>query len=150
MYDVDMKSWAMSSSNKYNLRKAIGGVVDSFIRIRNFEMTYRGEIDTWDYQWIYARLINRMLIIIPSYNMVSNIGFTGAATHTNISGSKVDNLERYEMSLDYRHPQSFIPSYDFERKITVQKRGMFGCSPIYCIRKILSRFMLLIKGWLYG
>jgi hypothetical protein len=46
------------------------------------EHTYKGLIDTWDYQWLYTRWLQSDLSIIPNSNLVSNIGFCSDATHT--------------------------------------------------------------------
>ena len=40
-----------------------------------FELTARGELDTWDIQWIYAFLMNDGLAILPNGNFIQNIGF---------------------------------------------------------------------------
>jgi hypothetical protein len=40
------------------------------------------EIDTWDYQWLYACWSQSGLSIVPSRNLVTNIGFGPDATHT--------------------------------------------------------------------
>lgn len=40
-----------------------------------FELTARGELDTWDIQWIYAFLMNNGLAILPDGNFIANIGF---------------------------------------------------------------------------
>jgi hypothetical protein len=49
---------------------------------RFFESTYRGEIDTWDYQWTFSCWMQSGLSVIPVKNLVSNIGFGANATHT--------------------------------------------------------------------
>lgn len=49
---------------------------------RCFDAVYRGEIDTWDYQWNYCCWINSGLAITPEVNLISNIGFGINATHT--------------------------------------------------------------------
>jgi hypothetical protein len=57
----------------------------------NQELTYwenaftavkRGDIDTWDIQWVHAVWKNEGLAILPNVNLVSNIGFGEYATHT--------------------------------------------------------------------
>jgi hypothetical protein len=40
-----------------------------------FELTGRGELDTWDIQWIYAFLMNDGLSILPNGSFIENIGF---------------------------------------------------------------------------
>jgi len=47
-----------------------------------FERVYKGEIDTWDYQWLFACWIQNGHNILPNVNLVSNIGFNMEATHT--------------------------------------------------------------------
>jgi hypothetical protein len=47
-----------------------------------FDMLYAGKIDTWDGQWVYAIYKERGLTILPSVNLVTNLGFDQNATHT--------------------------------------------------------------------
>jgi hypothetical protein len=56
-----------------------------------FEQVYSGAIDTWDYQWLYACWTQNALSILPSSNLVSNIGFRSDATHT-YGGSPIADL----------------------------------------------------------
>jgi len=37
---------------------------------------------TWDIQWLFSCWVNKGLSIYPTKNMVLNIGFDSAATHT--------------------------------------------------------------------
>jgi hypothetical protein len=50
--------------------------------IRAYEGILNGASDAWDYQWHFARLVNNGLSIMPSVNLVENIGFDENATHT--------------------------------------------------------------------
>ena len=47
-----------------------------------FDGVYKGNIDTWDYQFEFACIVNNGLSIIPNRNLVSNIGFGADATRT--------------------------------------------------------------------
>jgi hypothetical protein len=40
------------------------------------------EVDTWDYQWLYTIWQNKGICIVPNANLVTNIGFGVAGTHT--------------------------------------------------------------------
>jgi len=145
-YDVNMRDWSKISNEKYNLRKIIGSYIDYKIRYRNFQLTYEGHIDTWDYQWIFARLMNRMLIIIPRVNLVTNIGFSKDATHTNSENSRTSELKRFDIDRNYIHPQGIFPRYDFEKKVRSKKRGAFGCSLSYCLPRILRKIFFWRKN----
>jgi hypothetical protein len=47
-----------------------------------FDSQHAGRINTWDYQWLFARLVQNGLTISPIVNMVVNLGFRGDGTHT--------------------------------------------------------------------
>ncbi|MEM9474852.1 MAG: glycosyltransferase family 2 protein [Pseudomonadota bacterium] len=82
MYDRELLSWP--KTDKRNLLKAIhpSNVAARIVWRRIFETTYRGYVDTWDFQWIYSCWKEGGLTVAPSQNLVSNIGFSADATHT--------------------------------------------------------------------
>ncbi|MFN0291789.1 nucleotide-diphospho-sugar transferase [Pedobacter helvus] len=79
-YDVEMKTFKdfkeadLENSPTHSLHKATW--------YRNLENTYKGQINTWDYQYAYSNLINNYLSIMPNQNLIKNIGFGEDATHT--------------------------------------------------------------------
>lgn len=79
-YDPQMKKWG-NSQIRESIKKLIPKEQYSS-REYHFEKTYQGEIDTWDYQWSFTRLSHAGLSIIPSKNLIANIGFRSDATHT--------------------------------------------------------------------
>ena len=50
--------------------------------IHCFYSVWCGKLDTWDYQWWFSVRVNNGLSILPSINLIENIGFTEDATHT--------------------------------------------------------------------
>lgn len=52
------------------------------IRLKSIKKTLEGTIDTWDYIWQMALLINKGVCAYPSVNLVRNLGFGKDATHT--------------------------------------------------------------------
>lgn len=50
--------------------------------INNFIKTKDREINTWDYIWTYSIWNENGLAILPSVNLVQNIGFDSRSTHT--------------------------------------------------------------------
>jgi hypothetical protein len=50
--------------------------------MKNFSATYERKIDTWDYIWVYTIMKTNGLSIMPNTNLISNIGFGSAGTHT--------------------------------------------------------------------
>lgn len=47
-----------------------------------FEKLYKNKVDTWDGQLVYSIFDHGGISIIPSVNLVTNIGFSSNATHT--------------------------------------------------------------------
>lgn len=39
-------------------------------------------LDAWDYQWLFNRIANKALSVVPRQNLIKNIGFGEDATHT--------------------------------------------------------------------
>jgi hypothetical protein len=68
-----------------------------------FDRVYNGEIDTWDYQWGFANMVEGRLSVVPNVNLVSNIGFGPDATHT-IRDAPSANLPTEAMTFPLRHP----------------------------------------------
>ena len=71
----------------------------------NFDRIYKSEIDTWDYQFVFSVWLQNMLTVIPSKNLISNIGFGPEATHTFDSSSKFSNIASAEMDFPLVHPE---------------------------------------------
>lgn len=58
--------------------------------------------DVWDYQWQYACWKNNSLSILPSVNLIKNIGFGINATHTKRNTLNLQRLAR-EISFPIQH-----------------------------------------------
>ena len=136
-YDVDMELWP-SIRGSGSLETLIPNQRECEIRKIEFEKTYNSEIDTWDYQWAFARLINQMQIILPCKNLVSNIGFDRLATHTKDLSSSLCNIPAYPMEFPLRHPSVLAPSDDFEEKVFKKMHRRTICQKIVSPLTILK------------
>lgn len=88
-YDVEMKKFPeFKQQNKMD--KICGDARAGDYLLRTFERTYKGEIDTWDYQWLFAIWMQDGYGIIPNINLISNIGFREDGTHTRQEGLLAD------------------------------------------------------------
>ena len=72
-----------------------------------FGRTHAGLIDTWDYQWQFAVLTQNGLVILPNRNLVSNLGFGPAATHTT-SPSPRSEMPTFDIG-SLQHPDIVAP-----------------------------------------
>lgn len=101
MYDIEMKYWPeLGHSSRFsqahqNLKR------HKFIQ---YQQTFEGKIDTWDYQWEGSMLNNGLSCIIPARNLIQNIGFGMDATHTFEKNEKEYNSLHYAFNFPLIHP----------------------------------------------
>lgn len=109
-YDVQMKSWPAVRTDThlalYDSRR------ERRWRLSVFDKTYRNEIDTWDYQWAFAKMINSGLSVIPHRSLVANIGFGPDATHT--TEVREAPMPIFEMPFPLIHPQCIVRDHAFD------------------------------------
>lgn len=105
-----------------------------------FERIYNGEIDTWDYQWAFANWAMGRVNILPSVNLISNIGFGADATHTTAS-SPLANLPTQPMPFPLVHPEIRARNREADR---YSDRRCFR-TPL--IPRVYRRLAERIKRW---
>jgi hypothetical protein len=113
-YDVNMTNFSKLSRDKPFI-EAMKNLPGWKFRWKAFNSTFNGRIDTWDYQWIWARFVNRGLVVVPKYNLVENVGEGLDATNT--VGQVGYRVQTYEGKSFSRLPLHFHPDKNFERMI---------------------------------
>jgi hypothetical protein len=104
------KRWKFYDVELNNIKDSgfIKSTFSSKLAIRYWNYIYKKvkakKIDTWDYQWTFTIWLNNGLAILPSVNMITNIGFGDDATHTK-SDEKV--MENFELTIT-SHPSQII------------------------------------------
>ena len=68
-------------------------------------LTKVGQVKSWAFKWSYTHFVNHGLAIIPTGNLISNIGFDQVATNTKTK-SPLSNLKLNKLTLPLTHPQS--------------------------------------------
>ncbi|MFB6187197.1 MAG: glycosyltransferase family 2 protein, partial [Halobacteriaceae archaeon] len=71
----------------------------------------------WDYQWGFARQRNNGLSVVPSKNLVKNIGFDETATHTTDSPPEFAEDDIFELSPPLSHPPFVAPDREYDQKL---------------------------------
>jgi hypothetical protein len=107
-YDFAIKLWPQFKNegclNTYlHNKKSISYWSKIFQSVYDDSQTF----NTWDYQWFLSCWIQNGLSIVPSLNLVSNIGFGSAATHTK-GVSPFANLPLQQINFPQRHPPFLI------------------------------------------
>jgi len=118
-YDVDMKAWpSVRESGLLNCFLGDQKAIDFWNYV--FQETYEDRIDTWEYQWILNYWMQNGLTIVPTTNLVTNIGFSGDSTHTTDNFDWRGNVPTAAMPFPLNHPQFMVRDYKTDELI--QKR----------------------------
>lgn len=141
-YDVQLKKWPEVRDGDW-LEDIVRNKKEALIWKKIFERIFNNEIDTWDYQWVFANWVQGRLSIVPNVNLISNIGFSRAdATHTTGDGDEAE-LPIYPISFPLNHPiviTANLKADEFEYKKLI-KRSFFKRA----WNKILGKMRIFYK-----
>ena len=113
-YDVDLRAWpAVKATGSYcdlcssrHEACCLEDLWDDF---------HAGRIDSWDAQWAFNVMTQNRVAIVPSVNMVSNLGFGPGATHTHDAASSHSLVPACAMEFPLRHPPHMICNAVYDR-----------------------------------
>jgi len=101
--------------NKYNneeIREQLSNIFEDSLIVdcweHIFEEVKAGKINAWGYQLDFANFFNNGLTIIPNENLISNIGFGAAATHTTDESNIYANIPLVEIE-EITNPVFILP-----------------------------------------
>jgi hypothetical protein len=89
LYDVKISRWPEMKASGW-LSDDLSDPREVQVWTQNFDRVYAGNYDTWDHQWTFTCFSNGGLAVTPAVNLVKNIGFGAAATHTTTPGPLAD------------------------------------------------------------
>ena len=116
VYDYSMPDWPQRRSTRWLLE--LGGSQDFAEYWTNiFDMTYADRDHYWDYQWQYAMWMSGWRCWHPRVNLVTNIGFGAAATHTRYPSPGLTSLATCELPQPFVLPESDRPDARVDRWI---------------------------------
>jgi hypothetical protein len=135
-YDVEMKSWPLIRDGRW-LKDILKDKNAEKFWEKIFENTYRGTINTWDFQWVFSCWIQNSLAILPNVNLVKNIGFDGNATHTKGKNKQAD-LSVNSIHFPLNNPEFVIADNDADARthlLLMQKKNI-----IHLIKEKMQNF----------
>ena len=140
-YHVDIPDWPKWRDGGGLKSKASGNRSFEKYWRRIFDAVYRGEIDTWDYQWTYSCWKNNLLTALPAANQTHNLGFGVDATHTTSDiPAFILASPPIELSLPLSHPTLIGCDKRIEQLID---RHVFGISLVNELRTTIRHHRLV-------
>jgi hypothetical protein len=110
-FDYDMLNWDLVKSENL-LKDILGDSRSANYWIKVFQSTYerRYQSASWAYRWLLSSWLQNGLSVLPSVNLVSNIGFGEDATHTTTTSdqSPYANMKTEAMQFPLKHPPYVI------------------------------------------
>ncbi|TGL37124.1 hypothetical protein [Leptospira perdikensis] len=98
-----------------------------------------GKVDTWDHQWSYHNWKEGRISIMPSKNLVQNLGFREDGTHTIDQNSSFANLKLEQIQYPLIHPTQLILKDFFHNFVE-----------IYYYPSRIKKLILKIKIYIYN
>lgn len=103
-YDYEIKKWGSINKNEY-LKYLFNDIEFRLFWKKIFDDIYKTPPnDIWDYQFFFSCFLQRQLSVVPSSNLVSNIGHGAHATHTFDIDSKQANVATDSLIFPLKHP----------------------------------------------
>ncbi len=106
--------------------------------IREVELYQAQQMIPWDYQWHALCLSQGKKVIVPGRNLVSNIGFDAAATHTTEAPGGLD-MTRYQMTFPMDAPKTEEVNKRYDK---ARQREIFQINLVTRIKRRLKRVVI--------
>lgn len=134
-YDFEMTDFPLFREEKTIEKIWVDKKVQKYW-LEKLSITFSGELNTWDYQWVYTIWKNSAYSIAPNKNLISNIGFDNNGTNTtNIKDSSANiPLEKMCFPMTGNPNTVYIYGDDYENKK--------ACPKNYLLKKILKKIGL--------
>ncbi len=130
-YDVTMAQWPdwRDAGGLANMPGSSYGFEKYWRRI--MDATHKGEIDTWDYQWLFTCWRLKGLTALPLYNQTDNLGFGADATHTtNAAPDYILSSRARRLDFPLTHPSTVEHSLEGDSLISSRVMGISAFSEI--------------------
>jgi hypothetical protein len=137
-YDAQLTDWENIKILLDN--NGFYGAREMAVRKDQIEQIRSGLLDTWDYQWIITKIMQSGLSVIPSVNLVKNIGFISESTHTKPGRDIRSDLPLQEIAFPLRPMKYMSIDATYERLMRKRVVGRYHQKRfIKMIKRVLSR-----------
>jgi len=143
-YDSELDNWDFLRRDGWLKRLGLGGLLFEYNWRRIFDETVhlREKATWWDYQWIYSCWVNNGLTVVPSKNLIRNIGFSNDATHTTGYHPILANLELNDLEWPLNHTIDTEPNSAVDAFIS---KHWFGINSTSALKRLILRMPLATK-----
>lgn len=105
-YDDSMPGWQELRTTDWLKTRLRGDHSFAASEATMLDRVWRDKVDTWDYVWKYCIYRERGKVVIPTRNMIENIGYGSGATHTHKDKIGLGTTKAQPIRMPLRHPRS--------------------------------------------
>jgi len=109
-YDGTVSDWSYLKNTDW-LEGWLGSSAGANYWANIFDRVAKNEVDSWAYPWTFSCWAQHGLTILPSVNLVSNIGFGDHSTHTKQVDADAARLATRSISPPLDHPACVTRRY---------------------------------------
>lgn len=141
LFDISMNSWP-EIRDRHLLRDLLSDTPQAVSYWeQSFQNVYEKKIDSWAYIWTLSCWIQNGLAILPSVNLISNIGFNSDGSHTLNRRSRYANMRVDSLVFPLNHP-TYVIRDSMADAYTQQTRFRSGL-----LRKLARRLLKYYVSW---
>ena len=132
------------------------GYGDKLLKLGDYryaEFQNVGKLSAWTFQHGMSIWLNSQLVIVPSRNMITNVGLTGDSTHALNDIRKLPkatqrlfNMETFPLHFPITHPKYIIDDADYAREVGILMGGVGIQKYLQRIEGIVRRIVFSEKG----
>ena len=131
-FDIDMKSWPALRKTNW-LQNILHNKISALYWRHIFNSVHKN--NSWAYPWTFSCWSHNTVSIIPTVNLISNIGFNTNASHT-IKKDKYSEMKTSPITFPLKHPH--LISIDQTADNITEKEMFSGSVLSRTIKKILK------------
>jgi hypothetical protein len=149
-YQVDLMN-IQATEIKQTLKGLFKRKIDQDFWLEMFKYAKSGNINTWDYQWMFAVWQQNGKAIIPAVNLISNIGFGAGGTNTQIVDQNLALVSHTSLAFPLIHnldkePHKVADQYTSDFLFKIRKNARYGNLKIKLARSLPVQVKTKIKG----
>ncbi|MBH8563643.1 glycosyltransferase family 2 protein [Nostoc sp. CENA67] len=142
-YDYDLKLWANEEA-KERVRDFIADDKHFHALANVCSQAYNKEVDAWSYQWLFQCCLHSGIEVVPSVNLISNIGFGQDAAHTKNAYDVRSKIPLSPLLFPLKEPDAMV----IDRKYfnMVSKRLSKNNHPILKLRNKINKLFSKVNN----
>ena len=132
-----LPSFLEDSDNLRRSNTTHQAIVDNWVNMAT--VSYKDELDAWDYLWSLRVFMNHGLSVVPKNNLINYEGYGPEATHTKSSTAVKHQYPARELKLPLRDPNNLVPNSYYDKKLFEE---IFNWKPFY--KKLKPAYLLRV------